>query len=95
MRIRWTPAAAADLQSISDYLKEHHPRYHDPILMCVKCLFPNGRMNHGTDDQISAVDLAAMIRAHCARLFEAKEPAGRDCQPPEESRERLATPSRS
>ena len=27
MRIRWTPAAAADLQSISDYLKEHHPRY--------------------------------------------------------------------
>ena len=25
MRIRWTPAAAADLQSISDYLKEHHP----------------------------------------------------------------------
>jgi plasmid stabilization system protein ParE len=30
MRIRLTPAAAADLQSISDYLKEHHPRYHDP-----------------------------------------------------------------
>jgi toxin ParE1/3/4 len=27
MRIRWTPAAAADLQSISEYLKEHHPRY--------------------------------------------------------------------
>jgi len=27
MRVRWTPAAAADLQSISDYLKEHHPRY--------------------------------------------------------------------
>ncbi len=27
MRIRWTPAAAADLQSISDYLKQHHPHY--------------------------------------------------------------------
>jgi toxin ParE1/3/4 len=27
MRIRWTPPAAADLQSISDYLKEHHPHY--------------------------------------------------------------------
>jgi toxin ParE1/3/4 len=27
MRIRWTPAAAADLQNISDYLKEHHPHY--------------------------------------------------------------------
>lgn len=27
MRIRWTPAAAADLQTISDYLKDHHPRY--------------------------------------------------------------------
>ncbi len=32
MRIRWTPAAAADLQRISDYLKEHHPRYRQPTL---------------------------------------------------------------
>ena len=24
MRIRWTPAAAADLQHINDYLEEHH-----------------------------------------------------------------------
>src|ERR1700690_1417923 len=29
MRIRWTPAAAADLESISDYLKEHHPHYRE------------------------------------------------------------------
>jgi toxin ParE1/3/4 len=27
MRIRWTPAAAADLQHINDYLKQHHPHY--------------------------------------------------------------------
>jgi toxin ParE1/3/4 len=27
MRIRWTPPATADLQSISDYLKQHHPAY--------------------------------------------------------------------
>jgi toxin ParE1/3/4 len=32
MRIRWTPAAAADLQSISDYLKDHHPHYRDTTL---------------------------------------------------------------
>ena len=32
MRIRWTPAAAADLQSISDYLKEHHPHYRQPTM---------------------------------------------------------------
>lgn len=32
MRIRWTPAAAADLRSISDYLKEHHPQYRQPTL---------------------------------------------------------------
>jgi len=32
MRIRWTPAAAADLQHISDYLKEHHPRYRQSTL---------------------------------------------------------------
>jgi toxin ParE1/3/4 len=27
MRLRWTPAAAADLQRLSDYLHEHHPHY--------------------------------------------------------------------
>ena len=32
MRIRWTPAAAADLQHFSDYLKEHHPRYRHPTM---------------------------------------------------------------
>jgi len=32
MRIRWTPAAAADLQQISDYLKNHHPRYRQPSM---------------------------------------------------------------
>jgi plasmid stabilization system protein ParE len=32
MRTRWTPAAAADLQGISDYLKERHPRYRDPTM---------------------------------------------------------------
>jgi toxin ParE1/3/4 len=31
MRIRWTPAAA-DLQNISDYLKEHHPHYQQPTM---------------------------------------------------------------
>ena len=30
MRIRWTPPAAADLQSINDYLKEHRPEYREP-----------------------------------------------------------------
>jgi addiction module RelE/StbE family toxin len=32
MRIRWTPAAVADLQSVSDYLKEHHPHYRQPTM---------------------------------------------------------------
>jgi toxin ParE1/3/4 len=32
MHIRWTPVAAADLQSISEYLKEHHPRYRDSTM---------------------------------------------------------------
>ena len=27
MQIRWTPAAAVDLQRISDYLRERHPHY--------------------------------------------------------------------
>jgi plasmid stabilization system protein ParE len=25
MRIRWTPAAATDLEDVHNYLKEHHP----------------------------------------------------------------------
>jgi len=32
MRIRWTPAAAADLQRLSDYLKDHHPLYWQPTI---------------------------------------------------------------
>ena len=32
MHILWTPAAAADLQSISDYLQEHHPHYRQATL---------------------------------------------------------------
>jgi addiction module RelE/StbE family toxin len=32
MRIRWTPAAAADLEHIGNYLKDHHPRYRHPTI---------------------------------------------------------------
>jgi plasmid stabilization system protein ParE len=32
MLIRWTPAAARDLQNVSDYLNEHHPQYRHPTL---------------------------------------------------------------
>ncbi len=32
MRIRWTPAAAADLEHIHEYLKDHDPQYRQPTL---------------------------------------------------------------
>ena len=32
MRIRWTPPAAADLQSISNYLKVRQPPYRHPTM---------------------------------------------------------------
>jgi toxin ParE1/3/4 len=32
MRIRWTPAAAADLQHINDYLNDHYPQYRQPTI---------------------------------------------------------------
>ena len=32
MRIRWTPAAAADLEYISDYLQDHQPSYRQPTM---------------------------------------------------------------
>ena len=33
MRIRWTPAAAADLERFSNYLKSRHPRYRQPTML--------------------------------------------------------------
>ena len=33
MRIRWTPAAAADLEEISNYLKDKHPSYREPTIL--------------------------------------------------------------
>jgi addiction module RelE/StbE family toxin len=32
MRIRWTPPAVADMESISDYLKNHRPQYRHPTM---------------------------------------------------------------
>jgi len=32
MRIRWTLAAAADLQNVSDYLRDRHPHYRQPTI---------------------------------------------------------------
>jgi addiction module RelE/StbE family toxin len=32
MRIRWTPAAAADLRRISDYLADRYPHYRQPTM---------------------------------------------------------------
>jgi addiction module RelE/StbE family toxin len=32
MRLRWTPVAAADLENISDYLKNRHPHYRQPTM---------------------------------------------------------------
>lgn len=32
MHILWTPAAAADVQNISDFLTEHHPHYRQATL---------------------------------------------------------------
>src|ERR1035441_10577719 len=32
MRIRWTPAAAADLADIGNYLKDRHPHYRQPTM---------------------------------------------------------------
>ncbi len=32
MRISWTPAAAGDLEHISNYLKDRHPHYRQPTM---------------------------------------------------------------
>jgi addiction module RelE/StbE family toxin len=32
MRIRWTPSATADLEHISDYLRDRHPAYRQPTM---------------------------------------------------------------
>ena len=35
MRIRWTVPAAEDLESIKDYLQEHHPRFAEPTVRTI------------------------------------------------------------
>ena len=32
MRLRWTPAAAEDLESIHTYLSQHHPSFAQPTI---------------------------------------------------------------
>lgn len=32
MRVRWTPAAATDLERLSKYLEGRHPRYRQPTM---------------------------------------------------------------
>ncbi len=36
MRIRWTPAAAADLQSIHDYPRQHDPQLARPTVVEIR-----------------------------------------------------------
>jgi plasmid stabilization system protein ParE len=36
MRIRWTPAAAAELQGICDYLKEYEPHLARPTVIEIR-----------------------------------------------------------
>ncbi len=33
MRVRWTPAAAADLELIKDYLKKQYPHFAQPTVL--------------------------------------------------------------
>ncbi len=36
MRLRWTPTAAADLQNIYDYLREHEPHLASPTIIDIR-----------------------------------------------------------
>jgi len=45
MRIRWTPAAAADLQHINDYLRENTIRV-TASRPCENCTKPSARWNN-------------------------------------------------
>jgi hypothetical protein len=40
MRIRWTPTAAADLQNIYDYLKEHESHLAQPTVIEISKICP-------------------------------------------------------
>ena len=47
MRIRWTPAAAADLDQIKDYLAERHPDLTQPTVVKLEIL----HIHHGARDR--------------------------------------------
>ena len=69
MRIRWTPAAASDLQQIGDYLKDHHPHYRQPALRKAAISKVEARDNYLKDsvrhlrekDVLSYAEFAAQI----------------------------------
>jgi plasmid stabilization system protein ParE len=46
MRIRWTPAAAADLRNISNYHTQHHPHYRQPTMRKLYDTSRYGRPSH-------------------------------------------------
>jgi toxin ParE1/3/4 len=75
MRIRWTPAAIADLCSINDYLAEHQPHYRQPTMKklheAIYSLrrFPNrGRV--GTDEGTREVFFAPLPYVAVYRVSE-------------------------
>ena len=72
MRIRWTVAAAADLDHINDYLQEHYPQYREPTMRklyeAIRALKDTpyrgrpGRVE-GTRDSVSAYALRRGIQS--------------------------------
>src|SRR5579884_1420528 len=74
MRIRWTPLASADLQQISDSLREHHPRYRQRTLLkiydAVRQLRPSPYRGQGTGypgTPVSAVALYGRLSRAAGR----------------------------
>ena len=50
MRIRWTPAAAGDLEEIHNYLTKHHPDWARPTLINSHgCPFPEAISQPGAN----------------------------------------------
>jgi plasmid stabilization system protein ParE len=62
MRIRWTPAAAADPQQINDYLSQHHLQYRQPnlrkVYAAIQSLKESPHRQHGRDVVADATCLA-------------------------------------
>jgi len=68
MRLTWTPAAAADLKNISDYLGERHPRFRRPTVRKLYASIRCSKIRRASDARVENQEHASSYFRPCITL---------------------------